>query len=132
MLAHYFKRSQYGSCVYIKFVNRSPIYLILYVYDILITAKSKKEITSLKAHLSSEFQMKDLGVAKNILGMEIIRDGNSGLIFISQHNYINKVLHCFNMPDVKKVTTLIAPHFKLSSTQCPIYEEEVYVSSSIL
>jgi hypothetical protein len=56
MLAHYFKRSQYGSYVYIKFVNRSPIYLILYVYDILITAKSKKEITSLKAHLSSEFQ----------------------------------------------------------------------------
>jgi hypothetical protein len=28
MLAHDFKRSQYDSCVYIKFVNRSPIYLL--------------------------------------------------------------------------------------------------------
>jgi hypothetical protein len=31
MLAHGFKRSQYDSCVYIKFVNGSPIYLLLYV-----------------------------------------------------------------------------------------------------
>jgi hypothetical protein len=37
----------------------------------LIAAKSMKEITALKAHLSSEFDMKDLGAAKKILGMEI-------------------------------------------------------------
>jgi hypothetical protein len=41
--------SQYDSCVYIKFVDRSPIYLLLYVDDMLIAAKSKKEITRLKA-----------------------------------------------------------------------------------
>jgi hypothetical protein len=33
----------------------------------LIAAKSKKEITTLKAQLSSEFEMKDLGAAKKIL-----------------------------------------------------------------
>ena len=49
MLAHEFKRSQYDSCVYIKFVNGSPIYFMLYVDDMLIAAKSKKEITTLKA-----------------------------------------------------------------------------------
>ncbi|KAK1627376.1 hypothetical protein QYE76_001691 [Lolium multiflorum] len=67
MLAHEFKRSKYDSCVYIKFVNGSPIYLLLYVDDMLIAAKSKKEITILKAQLSSEFEMKDLGAAKKIL-----------------------------------------------------------------
>ena len=40
----------------------------------LIAAKSKKEITTLKKLLSSEFEMKDLGAAKKILGMEITRD----------------------------------------------------------
>jgi hypothetical protein len=40
----------------------------------LIVVKSKKEITTLKAHLSSEFEMKDLDAAKKILGMEIKRD----------------------------------------------------------
>jgi hypothetical protein len=125
MLAHGFKRSQYDSCVYIKFVNGSPIYFMLYVDDMLIVAKSKKEITTLKAQLSSEFEMKNLGVVKKILGMEIIRDNKSGLLFLSQHDYINKVVHHFNMPDAKKVTTPIPPHFKLSATQCPVTDEDI-------
>jgi hypothetical protein len=83
MLAHDFKRSQYVSCVYIKFVNGSPIYLLLYVDDMLIANKSKEEITTLKAQLSSEFEMKDLGAAKKILGMEITRDRKSCLLFLS-------------------------------------------------
>jgi hypothetical protein len=74
MLSYGFKRSKYDSCVYIKHVNGSPIYLLLYVDDMLIAAKSRKEITTLKRLLSSEFEMKDLGAAKKILGMEITRD----------------------------------------------------------
>jgi len=83
MLSHGFKRSEFDSCVYIKFVNGSPIYLLLYVDDMLIAAKSKKDIAALKSQLSSEFEMKDLGAAKKILGMEITRDKNSGLLFLS-------------------------------------------------
>ena len=69
MLSHGFKRSEFDSCVYIKFVNGSPIYLLLYVDDMLIAAKSKKDIAALKSQLSSEFEMKDLGAAKKLLGM---------------------------------------------------------------
>lgn len=72
MLSHDFKRSDYNSCVYLKTVNGSAIYLLLYVDDILIVAKDKSEIEKLKAQLSNKFEMKDLGVAKKILGMEII------------------------------------------------------------
>jgi hypothetical protein len=36
--------------------------------------------------------MKDLGAAKKILGMEITRDRKPGLLFLSQHDYINKIL----------------------------------------
>ena len=50
-----FKGSKFDSCVYIKFIDGSPIYLLLYVDDILIAAKGKKEITTLKKMLSSEF-----------------------------------------------------------------------------
>ena len=56
--------------------------------------------------------MKDLGAAKKILGMKITRDRKSSLLFLSQHNYINKVLQRFNMYDSKPVCTPIAPHFK--------------------
>ena len=40
----------------------------------LITTKSKEEIRTIKAHLNNEVEMKDLGAAKKILGMEIMRD----------------------------------------------------------
>jgi ATP-binding cassette subfamily B (MDR/TAP) protein 1 len=105
--------------------------LTLYVDDILIVAKSKKDITTLKAQLSTEFEMKDLGATKKILGMKIIRDRKSGLLFLNQHDYINKVLHRFNMSDAKKVTTPIIPHFKQSSTQCPITNEDIEYMSRV-
>ena len=47
-----------------------------------------EKITTVKKLLSSEFDMKDLGAAKKILGMEINRDIKSGLLFLSQHNYM--------------------------------------------
>lgn len=114
-LLHGFNRSEYDNCVYIKIIDGSHIYMLLYVDDMLIAAKSKKEITTAKKLLSSEFDMKDLGVAKKILGIEITRDRKSGLLFLSQYNYINKVLQRFNMHDSKPVSTSIAPHFKLSA-----------------
>ena len=83
MIAHGFKRSEYDSCAYIKFVDGSCIYSMLYVDDMLIAAKGKKEITALKAQSSSEFEMKDLGAAKKVLVMEVTRDRNSALLFLS-------------------------------------------------
>jgi hypothetical protein len=131
MIANGFKRSLYDSYVYIKFVDGSPIYLLLYVDDILIAAKSKIDIANLKAQLSSEFEMKDLGAAKTILGMEITRDMKSGLLFLSQHGYIQKVLRHFNMHDSKPVSTPIAPHFKLSSSQGPSTDSEFEYMSKV-
>jgi hypothetical protein len=55
--------------------------------------------------------MKDLGAAKKILGMEIIRYRKFGLLYLSQKNYIDKVLHRFNMNNVKPVSTPLSPHF---------------------
>ncbi|GKD86654.1 hypothetical protein Tco_1357808, partial [Tanacetum coccineum] len=54
----------------------------------------KDQITELREQLSNEFDMKDLGAAKRILGMEIRRDRK------------------------------IAPHFKLSSHKCPKSDED--------
>lgn len=42
------------------------------------------EIKSLKAELSNEFEMKDLGAAKKILGMEIQRNKEKMELALSQ------------------------------------------------
>jgi len=44
-------------------------YLLLYVGDMLIAAKSLFEVDRLKSLLGDEFEMKDLGGAKKILGL---------------------------------------------------------------
>ena len=104
---------------------------MLYVDDMLIASKSMKEIAALKSQLSSEFEMKDLGPAKKILGMKILGDRKSRLLFLSQENYIKKVLHRFNMHDAKSVSTPIAPHFKLSALQCPSSDKEIEYMSRV-
>ena len=62
--------------------------------------------------------MKDLGEAKKILDIKITRDRGSDRFWLSQENYVLKVLERFNMAEVRPVTTSLAGHFKLSSKQC--------------
>lgn len=45
--------------------------MCLYVDDVIIAAKTSKEIEDVKAALKKSFKMKELGKAKFILGMEI-------------------------------------------------------------
>ncbi|WVZ81831.1 hypothetical protein U9M48_029166 [Paspalum notatum var. saurae] len=131
MISQGFKRSDYDSCVYLKTVKGSTIYLLLYVDDMLIAAKDKNEIAKLKAQLNSKFEMKDLGAAKKILGMEIIRDRHDGKLYLSQKGYIKRVLHRFNMHEAKPVSTPLAAHFRLSSTMCPQSDKDVEYMSKV-
>ena len=61
---------EYDSCDYFKQCNGDLTNLRLYVDDMLIVTRNKTHIHKLKAQLK-EFNMKDLGEAKKILGMEI-------------------------------------------------------------
>ena len=56
---------------------------MLYVDEMLIASKDKSLISKLKSQLSEEFEMKDLGVGKKILGMEIQRDQKAGKLYLS-------------------------------------------------
>ncbi|MFS7926355.1 putative RNA-directed DNA polymerase [Helianthus anomalus] len=66
-----------------------------------------------------EFDMKDLGEARKILGMEIIRDRSLRQLKLTQNSYIKKVLNNYIMSNCKVVKTPIASHFKLSSNDFP-------------
>ena len=59
-------------CVYFKrLVNESYIIPLLYLDDMLIVGSNMQQINELKQKLERSFAMKDLGVAKKILGMRI-------------------------------------------------------------
>lgn len=83
----------------------------------LVAAKDLKEVEKVKEFLSKEFEMKDLGPARRILGMDIIRNRNQGTLVLSQESYIEKVLKKFGVTNSKPVQTPMGCHFKLSSTK---------------
>ena len=109
-----FKRCETDHCYYFKFFGHSYIILLLYVDDMLIAVSSIEEINNLKKQLSKQFPMKDLGVAKQILGMRIIRDKANGTLKLSQLEYVKKIISRFNMNEAKPVSTPWGSHFKLS------------------
>nr|GEX81879.1 retrovirus-related Pol polyprotein from transposon TNT 1-94 [Tanacetum cinerariifolium] len=127
---HVCRLKYYDECVYLrKFLEGSFLYLVLYVDDMLITTPNKDQIRELKDQLTKEFDMKDLGAGKRILGMEIQRDRKMSKLTLSQTDYISKVLK-FNMYSCKPVPTPLAPHFKLSSHECP--KSEGFNMSSLM
>ena len=69
-----FTRSKEDHFVYFKLIGDCVIYLVLYVDDMLLIGNDKEIIQDLKTQLFSKFDMKDLGAANYILGMEIKRD----------------------------------------------------------
>ena len=90
-----------------------------------------KDINVLKRKLAKSFVMKDLGAAKQILGMRITRDKKNRKLTLSQGEYIEKVLRRFRMHNAKPVSTPLASHFKLSKDMCPETQEEIDYMSQI-
>ena len=68
--------------------------------------------------------MKDLGAAKQILSMRIIRDKANGTLNLSQLEYVRKILSRFNMNEPKPMSTPFGSYFKLSKEQSSKTEEE--------
>ncbi|RVW27983.1 Retrovirus-related Pol polyprotein from transposon TNT 1-94 [Vitis vinifera] len=100
------------------------IILLLYVDDMLIIDHDASKIEKLKRELSKSFAMKDLGYAKQILGMKISHDRKNEKLWLSQEAYIEKILERFNISKAKIVGSPLAGHFKLISKQCPTSEKE--------
>ncbi|KAG8502523.1 hypothetical protein CXB51_001167 [Gossypium anomalum] len=94
-------------------------------------AKDKGEIRKVKVQLSEEFEMKDLGPAKKILAMEILRDRKVSKLYLSKKGYIEKVLCRFNMQSAKPVSTPLTAHFRLSSALSPQSDDEIEYMSHV-
>ncbi|GJS21580.1 retrovirus-related pol polyprotein from transposon TNT 1-94, partial [Tanacetum coccineum] len=108
MVSNGYIRNQFDNCVYSKKVSGDfYVYVLLYVDNMLVAAKDMTVINDLKALVKSEFEMKDLGAAKKILGMEIWRDRKAGRLWVSQEKYIEKALQAFFCRLVQTVGSLM-------------------------
>lgn len=120
-----FETNTVEDCVYHKFSGSRYIFLVLYVDDILLATNSLELMHETKVFLSKHFEMKDLGEASFVLGIQIHRDRSRGILGLSQKSYIEKVLKRFGMQNSKPIDTPVAKGDKFSLKQCPKGELEI-------
>ena len=80
-----FVRSQLDHLLFIFREHQVSTLLLIYVDDIIITGSSCKHIETTKILLSQKFKMKDLGVLRYFLGVEVDRQNTS--LLLTQHKY---------------------------------------------
>ena len=67
----WFKKNIVDRCIYLKVNGSEVIFLILYVDDILLATNDLRLLHETKQFLSSNFEMKDMGEASYVIGIEI-------------------------------------------------------------
>jgi hypothetical protein len=121
-----FKKCLTDPCVYIKETTSGPVYLAVYVDDLLIIGKETREINIVKADLGKEFQMDDRGEVEYILGIQVVRDRNARTLKLVQTQYAKDVVKKFNMQNSKSRKHVpILPKTKFSSDDCPTEPSEI-------
>ncbi|WKA05324.1 hypothetical protein VitviT2T_023298 [Vitis vinifera] len=106
-------------CVYKQIGGDKVVFLVLYVDDILLIGNDVESLSKAKNWLASQFQMKDLGEASYILGIQMTRDRKNRLLALSQAAYIDKVLVKFAIENSKKGNLPSRHGVHLSKEQCP-------------
>ena len=120
MLSQGYKRSETHPCLYTKKAkDNSLVILILYVDDMLLGGRQMAKISVLKSKMAKVFDMKDMGEASHILGMRIEQDRSKKMLYLSQEQYIDKLLQRFNMTGGRALMTPLPSYVKLSKLDCP-------------
>ena len=89
-----FSKSIVDSNLYFKVVHNHHLILVLYVDD-LFHYGEEKLIAQCKRELTSEFEMKDLGLMHYFLGLEVWQKPSK--IFLTQGKYAMDILQRFEM-----------------------------------
>lgn len=108
-----FTRSKHDQCVYVKKDGHLFMALTLYVDDIHIFTNCESEAEKVKELIRKSFKIKDLGLARECLGMRIERDSETPEIRLSQKTYIQKILEKYGMQDCKPVGTPVETNLRL-------------------
>nr|GEZ04257.1 zinc finger, CCHC-type [Tanacetum cinerariifolium] len=93
---------------------------------------NKSEFENTKRLLRKEFDMKELGPARKILGMEIVRDRGNRTLKVSQSGYVQKILNNYIVDNGKSVSVPLGAYFKVSLKDCPSNDWDVERMSKVL
>jgi NRPS condensation-like uncharacterized protein len=94
--------------------ERTPI-VTLYIDDLLLFSRIVREIQPLKEALLAAFEMKGLGEARYILGINITRNRAEKTLVIDQEHYVRDLLREHGLGDQRAITTLAEGYSNLTA-----------------
>ena len=106
-----FRRSEADHTLFTLSSQSGIIVVLVYVDDIIISGSDKEGIQSTKAYLKSVFDIKDLGLLKYFLGIEVCRSKEG--LFLSQRKYTLDLLSETGMLETKSVSTPLEDGYKV-------------------
>jgi hypothetical protein len=104
-----FSKSAIDPNLYFKVIENHPMILVLYVDDLFLTGEEHL-IVQCKRELTSEFEIKDIGLIHYFLGLEVWKKSDE--IFLSQGKYAVDILRRFSMLDCKSMSTSMVSNLK--------------------
>ncbi|XP_065629079.1 uncharacterized mitochondrial protein AtMg00810-like [Quercus suber] len=117
--------SHYDSALFLRRTDKDTILLLLYVDDMIITGDDLSGIQELKAFLSEQFEMKDLGHLNYLLGFKITHSIDG--LYITQFKYAFELLSRAGLTDSKIVDTLVNLNVHLTpSGGKPLFNLSLY------
>ena len=99
LLSQNFQRCRSDRNVYIQNFDGNLIIIVLYVDELLMTGSTVASISAIKSALHNAFEMSDLGLLNQFLGLEI--EQNIDGIMVSHSKYISDLLVKFNIAECR-------------------------------
>ncbi|XP_019052229.1 PREDICTED: uncharacterized protein LOC109114322 [Nelumbo nucifera] len=115
LLVHGFQQSRADYSLFTRHCGTSYTAALVYVDDILLAGNDIATINAIKAYLHSQFHLKDLGVLKYFLGLEVARSPFG--IFLSQRKYTLDILHDCGLTNAKPIAFPIEQNSRFDDTQ---------------
>eukprot|EP00253_Pinus_taeda_P025978 PITA_25978 len=109
-----FSRCHSDNTVYTKKVGKSPIILVLYVDDLILSGSDPNLINHVKSNLKKKFEMTDLSHLHYFLALQVLQSKEG--ISLSQSKYVCDLLRHFHMEDYKSAPSPFQSEAKLSVT----------------
>lgn len=112
-----FVRSNYDYCLYVNRASKDPIYILIFVDDLLICCKNKNKIEEIKTSLVKRFAMKDLVKVKNYIGIDIDYSVDKKVMTLNQTKYIESLAAKYDLEYAKLYDTPMETNLKLEQAK---------------
>ncbi|KAL6278328.1 hypothetical protein ACE6H2_021929 [Prunus campanulata] len=119
-----FQSSNADSSLFVRRRSAGILVVLIYVDDLIVTGDNVDEINKLKWHLQQKLAIKDLGVLKYFLGIEMAASGKG--LFLNQRKYVLDLLQEFGMLESKPARTPLDSKLKLDMEGEPLRDIRYY------